>query len=50
MCGEKGIRACYEIPTVLSGGQEMLAGWSNVRKDEASREPRVIGGRARLWL
>lgn len=50
MCGEKGIGACYEIPTVLSGGQEMLAGWSSVRKDEASREPRVIGGRARLWL
>lgn len=48
MCGEKGIGACYEILTVLSGGQEILAGWSSVRKDEASREPRAIGGRARL--
>lgn len=48
MCGEKGIGACYEIPAVLSGAQEILAGWSSVRKDEASREPGAIGGRARL--
>lgn len=48
MCGEKGIGACCEIPALLNGGQEILAGWSSVRKDEASREPRAIGGRARL--
>lgn len=50
MCGEKGIGACYEIPAVLSGGQEILAGWSSVRKDDASREPGAIGGRARLTV
>lgn len=45
MCGKKGIGACCEIPAVLSGGQEILAGWRSVRK-----EPGVMGGRARLWL